>query len=57
MKITLKFCRGFDWYNVELVELNSFKEFFWFFVRNSEKGLIYDVKLVGDCNDIQNFQR
>jgi|GEM_PF-6418159 len=52
MKIILSFCKEFDWNNVELIELHSFEEFFWFFVKNSEKGLIYDVKLVGDCNDI-----
>lgn len=46
MKIILSFCKEFDWNNVELIELHSFEEFFWFYVKNCEKGLIYDVKLV-----------
>lgn len=43
--IILKFCKDFDWNNIEIIELNSFEEFFCFFIENSEKGLIYDVKL------------
>lgn len=53
--ITLKFCKDFDWNNIEIVELNSFEEFFYFYMENHDKGLIYDVKLVGDNNDISNF--
>lgn len=43
--ITLKFCKEYDWDNIEVIELNSFKEFFYFYIDNCEKGFIYDVKL------------
>lgn len=46
--ITLKFCKDFDWNNVEIIELNSFEEFFYFYQENHDKGCIYDVKLKGD---------
>lgn len=44
--IELKFCKGFDASDILIVTLNSYEEFFKYFVKNSEKGLIYDVKLV-----------
>lgn len=44
--ITLKFCKGFDWNNIRIVELNSYREFFIFYMENHDKGLIYDVKLI-----------
>ena len=44
--ITLKFSRGFDWNNIEIVELNSFEEFFYFYLEHYEKGCIFDVKLI-----------
>lgn len=43
--IELKFCEGFDWNNIEIVELNSYKEFFIFYQENHDKGLIYDIEL------------
>lgn len=46
--IELKFCKGFDWNNIEIIKLNSFEEFFYFYLEHYEKGLIYDVKLIGD---------
>ncbi len=48
--IILKFCKGFDWNNIEMIELHSYKEFFIFYMKNHDKGLIYDVKLAGDVN-------
>ncbi|WP_310443750.1 hypothetical protein [Tissierella sp.] len=50
--ITLKFCKEFDWNNVKIIELNSFKEFFYFYQENHDKGLIYDVKLRGVANEM-----
>lgn len=44
--ITLKFCRGFDWYNIEIIELESYRDFFLFYIKNHDKGIIYDVELV-----------
>lgn len=43
--ISLKFCKGFDWNNIEIIELNSYREFFIFYQENHNKGCIYDVKL------------
>ena len=45
--ITLKFCRGCEWGNTEYVELKSYKDFFLFYMENHDKGIIYDVELVG----------
>ncbi|WP_158220081.1 hypothetical protein [Tissierella sp. P1] len=44
--IELKFCKEFDWNNIEIIELNSFEEFFYFYVGNHDKGYIYDMKLI-----------
>lgn len=43
--ISLKFCKGFDWSDIEIIELNSYREFFLFYQENHDKGCIYDVKL------------
>lgn len=43
--ITLKFCKGFNWNDIEIIELNSYREFFIFYMENHDKGIIYDVKL------------
>lgn len=43
--ITLKFCKEFNLDNIEFIELKSFEDFFYFYQRNYDKGLIYDVKL------------
>lgn len=43
--ITLKFCKEFNWNNIEIIELNSYKEFFIFYQENHDKGCIYDVNL------------
>jgi hypothetical protein len=43
--ISLKFCKGFGWNNIEIIELNSFEEFFYFYQENHDKGLIYNVRL------------
>ena len=43
--ISLKFCKEFNWNNIEIIELNSFEEFFYFYMENYDKGFIYDVKL------------
>jgi len=44
--ITLKFCKDFDWKKIEIIELNSFEEFFYFVKEHNEKGHIYDIKLI-----------
>lgn len=44
--IELKFCKGFDIKHIRIITLNSYEEFFKYFIENSEKGLIYDVKLI-----------
>lgn len=43
--ITLKFVKEFNWNNIEIIELNSYREFFIFYQENHDKGCIYDVKL------------
>lgn len=42
--ITLKFCKWFEWRNLEVIELETYKDFFKFYVENSEKGCIFDVR-------------
>lgn len=44
--ITLEFCKDFDINNIEIVKLNSFEEFFLFYMENHDKGCIYDVRLI-----------
>lgn len=46
--ITLKFSKFHNWNNLEVVELETFKDFFDFYIKNSSKGLIYDVVDDGD---------
>lgn len=43
--ITLKFAKEFDWNDIETIELNSFEEFFFYYMKNHDKGCIYDVKV------------
>lgn len=43
--ITFKFYVGFNKLNVRIIEVNSYKEFFDYYMENCSKGLIYDVKL------------
>lgn len=50
--ISLKFCKGFDWNNIEIIELNSFEEFFCFYQENHDKGCIYDVNLIGGSHEL-----
>lgn len=45
LMITLLFCKEFNLDNIELIELKSFEDFFYFYQENYDKGLIYDVKL------------
>ncbi|WP_157833846.1 hypothetical protein [Ruminiclostridium josui] len=42
--ITLKFSKHHNWNNLEVIELKTFKDFFDFYIKNYNKGLIYDVK-------------
>ncbi len=42
--ITLKFCKWCEWQNLEIIRLKTYKEFFNFYVRNAERGCIFDVK-------------
>lgn len=42
--ITLKFCRWYDLKNSKVIRLHSYKEFFEFFIKNAQKGCIFDVK-------------
>ena len=46
--ITLKFCKWHEWQNLEVVELQTYKEFFEFYVENYEKGCIFDVQNGGE---------
>lgn len=50
--ITLKFCKELNWYKIEIIELNSFEEFFYFYQENYDKGLIYDVELRGTAYEL-----
>ncbi|MSU01951.1 hypothetical protein [Tissierella pigra] len=50
--ISLKFCKEFDWNSMEIIELNSYREFFIFYIENHDKGYIYDVKLRGVANEL-----
>ncbi len=43
--ITLKFCKDFDCRNVRIIELDSYKSFFDFYMENNNRGIIYDVFL------------
>jgi hypothetical protein len=46
--ITLKFCKWCEWQNLEVVELETYKDFFEYYYKNSGKGCIFDVKDDGD---------
>lgn len=43
--IKLKFCKWYDWDNLEIIELETYKEFFDFYIENADKGCIFDVKI------------
>lgn len=43
--ITLKFCKWCEWQNLEVIELQTYKEFFDFYIENAEKGCIFDVQV------------
>lgn len=49
--ITLKFCKEFNLDNIEIITLNSFEEFFYFYKENYDKGCIYDVKSIERCSN------
>ncbi len=42
--IKLNFCKWCKWLNLEIVELQSYKDFFRFYLENAEKGCIFDVE-------------
>lgn len=42
--IRINFCKWHEWQNLEVVELQTYKEFFDFYVANSDKGCILDVR-------------
>ncbi|OPX46414.1 hypothetical protein CLHUN_02300 [Ruminiclostridium hungatei] len=42
--IKLCFCKWHEWQNLEVVELKTYKDFFDFYIKNSGKGCIFDVK-------------
>jgi hypothetical protein len=41
--ITVKFFRGCNWDKLETPEFKTYKEFFDFYVENSDMGCIFDV--------------
>jgi hypothetical protein len=45
--ITFKFYEQCKLKKVKTIKLETYKDFFDFFVQNSEKGCIYDVKEIG----------
>ena len=41
--ITLKFSKFHKWKNLEVIELKSYKDFFEYYIKNYQKGLIFNV--------------
>lgn len=48
--ITLKFALQAKLSEVKTVELASYKEFFDFYIKNNDKGIIFDVKKLTSLN-------
>lgn len=43
--ISLKYAIGFNWNNIEIITLDSYKQFFEFYVTHNEEGCIFDVEV------------
>lgn len=43
--ISLKYAIGFNWNNIEIIILDSYKQFFEFYITHNEEGYIFDVEI------------
>ncbi len=53
--IKLKFCKWYDWNNLEIIKFASYKEFFDFYIENADKGCIFDVKINQEASYMKEF--